>query len=128
MHSKLLFLYSLLEFLNRLMWQCYSISDGLCASCLVVKGTHAFVEVLLYERRLVLSHHLAEVVEESTKFQEVEVDSAAKRFWNEAVAEEEAESDLSTRLIVSEFFLTYSNESTCVQRLRHFGPEELAWY
>ena len=43
-----------------------------------------------------LSHHLPEIVEESTKFQEVEVDSAAKRFWNEAVAEEEAESDLST--------------------------------
>ena len=29
MHSKLLFLYSLLVCLNRLMWQCYSISDGL---------------------------------------------------------------------------------------------------
>ena len=43
-----------------------------------------------------LPHHLSEVVEESTKFQEVEVDSAAKRFWNEAVGEEEAESDLST--------------------------------
>ena len=80
------------------MAQSYSISDGLCASCLVVKSTHAFVEVLLFERRLVLSHHLAEVVEESTKFQEIEVDSAAKRFWNEAVAEEEAESDLSTWL------------------------------
>ena len=78
------------------MVQCYSISDGLFASCLAVKGTSALVQVQLYERRLVLSHHLAEVVEESTKFQEIEVDSAAKRFWNEAVAEEEAESDLST--------------------------------
>ena len=78
------------------MVQRYSISDGLFASCLAVKGTSALVQVQLYERRLVLSHHLAEVVEESTKFQEVEVNSAAKRFWNEAVAEEEAEADLST--------------------------------
>ena len=44
-----------------------------------------------------VTHHLAEVVEESAEFKEAEVDSTAKSFWNEAVSKEEPQSNLQRK-------------------------------
>ena len=67
------------------------------AFCLIVNSSNALAEVLLLVRWFEAGHHLAEVVEEGAELEKAEVDSTAKRFWKEAVAKEETQSNLKDK-------------------------------
>ena len=65
--------------------------------CLIVKSSNALAEVLFFVRWFDVGHQLAKVVEEGAELDEVEVDSTAESFWNEAVSKEEAQSNLQRK-------------------------------
>ena len=65
--------------------------------CLIVKSSNALAEVLFLVRWFDVGHQLAKVVEEGAELDEVEVDSTAESFWNEAVSKEEPQSNLQRK-------------------------------
>ena len=65
--------------------------------CLIVKKSNPLAEVLFLVRWFRVGHQLAKVVEEGAELDEVEVDSTAESFWNEAVSKEEPQSNLQRK-------------------------------
>ena len=65
--------------------------------CLIVKSSNALAEVLFLVRWFDVGHQLTKVVEEGAELDEVEVDSTAESFWNEAVSKEEPQSNLQRK-------------------------------
>ena len=94
---------------------------------LIVKSSDTLVEVHTLERRLEVTDHLPEVVEEGAELNEAEINSAAKSFGKEAVPKEESDADLRDWRIIGQLILANANKSPRTKRLRNFGSQKLSW-
>ena len=95
---------------------------------LIVKSSDTLVQVHTLERRLEVTDHLPEVVEEGAELNEAEIDPTAKSFGKEAVPKEESDADLPDRRIIGELILADADKSPRIKRLRNFSSQKLSCF